>query len=223
MDFKHLQKVDPVLQQPGKGPVGEEYSPMAPPNAYAPPATVEEIPRDHMHRILRDFHEEHDQIIEALVKFEKALLTLQKEGITKEADEAIRTFFEYFDTEFMEHDKREEKVLFPLLAKRLVEKGEHSQGPVPTTAIDMMEDDHLKAIQLAGVIFNFFGLSIRLPDEKSRAIVLDAAIEQGKIFVELLRLHIFRENSIVFPLAHKYIETCEFDQMLRKETSNVKS
>lgn len=196
---------------------------MDPPDAYSPPGVVEEIPRDQMHSILQDFYEEHDQITEALVKFEEALLTIQAEGITKEADEALRVFFEFFDTEFMKHDKKEEKILFPLLAKRLIEKGEHSQGRVPTTAIDMMEGDHLKAVQLVGVVFNFFGLSIRLPDEKSRAIVLDAAIEQGKILVELLRLHIFRENSIVFPLAHKYIETCEFNQMPRKEILNVKS
>lgn len=216
MDYKNTQKVDPVKKQTQKDAPSEGLSPMDPPDAYAPPGTVEEIPRDQMHPILRDFYEEHDQITEALVQFEKALVTIQTKGITKEADEALRTFFEFFDTEFMEHDKREEKVLFPLLAKRLIEKGEHSQGPISTTAIDMMEDDHLKAIQLAGVIFNFFGLSVRLPDEKSRAIVLDAAIEQGKTFVELLRLHIFRENSIVFPLAHKYITLSEFESMQRK-------
>ncbi|MBZ0167150.1 MAG: hemerythrin domain-containing protein [Candidatus Omnitrophica bacterium] len=221
MDFKEMQKRDPVTQQGEKGLSSQELSPMDPPDAYAPPGTIEEIPRAQMHPVLQEFYEEHDQITDALVKFEKALVVIQTEGITKEADEGIRTFFEFFDTKFIEHDKREEKILFPLLAKRLVEQGEHSQGPVPTTAIDMMEGDHLKAIQLAGIVFNFFGLSVRLPDERSRMIVLDAAIEQGKTLVELLRLHIFRENSIVFPLGHKYIKTSEFDQMPRKEAVSV--
>lgn len=221
MDFKKQQKIDPVSPQAEKGLVDEEYSPMNPPDAYAPPGTVEAAPYEEIHPILQEFYDEHDEIIEALKVFEESLVSIQKEGITKKADESLRIFFHFFDTEFMAHDKREEKVLFPLLAKRLVEKGEHSQGPAPMTAIDMMEDDHVKAIQLAGIIFNFFGLYSRLPDEKSRLIVLDAAIEQGKTLVELLRLHIFRENSIVFPLAHKYIEQSEFDQMQRKGADNV--
>lgn len=44
-------------------------------------------------------------------------------------------------------------------------------------------------------------------------IVLDAALEQGKNLVELLRLHVFREDSIVFPLAHRLISTAEFDSL----------
>ena len=42
---------------------------------------------------------------------------------------------------------------------------------------------------------------------------LDAAIEQGKALVELLKLHIFREDNVVLPMAHKYISQEEFDQI----------
>jgi hemerythrin-like domain-containing protein len=60
---------------------------------------------------------------------------------------------------------------------------------------------------------NFLGLVFRLPDERSGMIVLDAALEQGKNLVELLRLHVFREDNVIFSLAHRLISTAEFDEM----------
>ena len=76
-----------------------------------------------------------------------------------------------------------------------------------------MEDEHAKAMQLAAVVVNFLGLVFRLPDERSGMIVLDAALEQGKNLIELLRLHVFREDNVVFPLAHQLISIAEFDEM----------
>ncbi len=77
----------------------------------------------------------------------------------------------------------------------------------------MLEDDHIKLMQLAAVTFNFLGLAARLPDPASRAIVLDAAVEQGKSLVEILRLHIFREDKVVFSSAAELITSKEFQEM----------
>ncbi len=68
-------------------------------------------------------------------------------------------------------------------------------------------------MQITSVCFNFFGLASRLPDADSRTIVLDLAIEQGKALIEYLRLHIFREDNVIFPLAQKFITEEEFDEM----------
>lgn len=223
MDLKKMQKVDPVGQQKEKDILNEGLSPMEPPEAYAPPGNVEQVPYEQLHPILQKFYDEHDQITESLKGLEETLISIQKNELTKETAEQLKDFFHFFNHTFIPHDQREEKVLFPLLAQRLVEKGEHSQGLEPTTAIDMMEADHLKAIQLGVIMFNFFELSSRLPDERSRRIVLGVTIEQGKTLVDLLRLHIFRENTIVFPLAHKYIDKSEFDQMKRKGVARVKN
>lgn len=76
-----------------------------------------------------------------------------------------------------------------------------------------MEDEHAKAMQLAAVVLSFLGLAFRLPDERSSMIVLDAALEQGKNLAELLRLHVFGEDSIVFPLARRLIAGAEFNAM----------
>ena len=86
------------------------------------------------------------------------------------------------------------------------------RGDAPT-ATELMEDEHAKAMQLAAVTLNFLGLVFRLPDERSAMIVLDAALEQGKNLIELLRLHVFREDNIVFPLAHRLIAGAEFDSL----------
>ncbi|NIT60223.1 MAG: hypothetical protein GWN00_29655 [Aliifodinibius sp.] len=56
-------------------------------------------------------------------------------------------------------------------------------------------------------------MASRLPDASSRTLVLDAALEQGKTIVELLRLHIFREDNVVFPLAVKYLSNDELKMM----------
>ena len=50
-------------------------------------------------------------------------------------------------------------------------------------------------------------------DAASRQLVLEAAVQQGDVLVELLRLHIFRENNIIFPLAHRLIDASVLESM----------
>lgn len=216
METLNLNQIDPLQKQTEHGLEGIALSPMDPPEAYAPPH-VEKVDLAEMHPFLRKFSEEHAVFLEELKKFEEAILIIQKEGLNKEADQLIRHFFHFFDEDFSTHSRREERWLFPLLKERLLAEGEHSQSDHPTTSVDLMEDDHLKALQLAAVVFNFFGLAFRLPDPASRLVVLDAALEQGKNLVELLRLHIFREDHVVFVSAHKLISREEFDAMLFKK------
>lgn len=192
-------------------------SPMDPPEAYAPPA-MNRVSMEEMPLFLRKLSEEHVVFMEELKIFEEAIISIQKTGFTRELDGKLKHFFHFFNLDFVPHSQTEEASLFPLLHKRLIADGEHSpivadKSEVPTTAVDLMRADHLKAVQLAAVTLNFLGLAFRLPDEKSRLIVLDAALEQGKNLVELLRLHIFREDNVVFQSAHRLISETEFDRM----------
>ena len=213
MDMHKLNRIDPLRKQPARGlDGGKGLSPMDPPDAYAPPS-VEPVPAAELHPFLRKFRDEHVPFMEELNAFEEAILSIQKNGYTKESDAKLRHFFHFFDHEFIPHSRREEATLFPLLHQRLIAAGEHGKGSVPTTATDLMEDEHAKAMQLAAVVVNFLGLVFRLPDERSGMIVLDAALEQGKNLVELLRLHVFREDNVVFSLAHRLISRAEFDEM----------
>jgi len=213
MEFK-LNRIDPIKRQTivKEEEIGEGLSPMEPPDAYAPPS-MEPVSSEEMHPILRQFVNEHDSFLKEVNAFEDTLLSIQKNGYTREADGKLKHFFNFFDEEFISHNRREEATVFPLLRKRLIASGEHGVGDDPSTAIDMMEDEHTKAAQLAAVILNFLGLAFRFPDERSKLIVLDAALEQSKFLVELLRLHVFREDNVVFPLAHRLITQTEFDAM----------
>ena len=203
---------DSIQRNAGKSVHDAGLSPMNPPDAYAPPGTIDVDPAE-MHPFLKNLMDEHKIIKEALNRFEQAILLMKQSGITRGTNQHLAEFFSVFNEVFIPHDRREEKGLFPVLERKLIEKGEHSQGIVPATAITMMEEDHLKAIQLAAVIFNFFGLAGRLKEDLSRNLILDVAVSQSDALIELLRLHIFREDSIVFPLAHKYLSEAELGRL----------
>ena len=216
MEVHKLNRMDPLHRQADRGlDVAHGLSPMDPPDAYAP-AGIEPVPVEALHPFLRKFRDEHVPFMNELNAFEAAVLSIKNNGYTKEADAKLRHFFQYFDREFVPHSRREEATLFPLLRQRLIASGEHGSGSVPATATEVMEDEHAKAMQLAAVVVNFLGLVFRLPDERSAMIVLDAALEQGKSLVELLRLHVFREDNIVFSLAHRLIAAAEFDAIQLK-------
>ncbi len=192
----------------------EELSPMNPPGAYAPPA-LEEMQYEEMNEVLQKFIDEHNNCLKKVDAFEIALDRIREEGFGahKEVSNALSEFFEFVDSNITKHNIKEEKILFPLLHEKYFETGEHSQGSVQKTAVDMLEDDHVKFMQLAAITFTLLGLAGRLPDQSSRLVVLDFALEQGKMLAEMLRLHIFREDKIVFPFAQKNLSSTEFSEL----------
>ncbi len=215
MEFK-LNRIDPLNKQAEIEPrLGDGLSPMDAPEAYAPPS-IEPVPLAELHPFLRNIVEEHVPFLAEVDAFENTVISIRKEGYTREADNKLKHFFNFFDEEFISHNRREEATVFPLLRERLLSSGEHGVGDDPATAIDRMEDEHTKAAQLAAVILNFLGLAFRFPEEKTKLTILDAAIEQCQFLIELLRLHVFREDNVVIPLAHRLISRSELDEMQPK-------
>ncbi len=212
IELKVINQLDPLRRKAEKEPGMEELSPMDPPDAYAPP-NVKPVKYDEMHPVIQKLMDEHKILSAKLETFEETLIALQADGITKKGFGQLAEFFEFFDQEIVQHHRKEERSIFPLLHQRLLQSEEHGKGATPVTAVDMMEDDHIQILQLAAVVFNFFGMAMQLPDQHSRVLVLDTAIEQGKKLVELLKLHIFREDNIVFSLANQHITQMEFDEM----------
>ncbi len=212
--IKDLRKTDSINKNAQKQMDHPENSPMNPPEAYSPPGG-ESVPYDQMPPFLQKLMDDHSSCLEELGAFEGILLQLQQQGLTHVAEiqQGLKQFFSFLDYQIVRHHLKEEKILFPLLQEKLLETDEHSKGHYPKTAVDMLEDDHIKTMQLAAVTFNLLGLASRLPDASSRTLVLDAALEQGKTIVELLRLHIFREDNVVFPLAVKYLSNDELKMM----------
>lgn len=216
IDFKSKQSIDPVYKQPEKGVEGV-MSPMDPPNGFAPPS-VPDVSYDELHPFLQEMVIEHKELTTELGKFEVCLESLKKDKqLTEKSAEAIDNFFSFFDREFIPHNKKEEKFLFPLLGKRFLETGEHSQSENPITAVDQLEDDHIQALQLATLTYNLIGLHSNLNDENSRMYLLAKAIESGSELIDLMKIHIFREDKILFPLAHTLIEYDQFNQLAQRK------
>ncbi len=192
----------------------EEASPMNPPDAFSP-STVEPVAYEDMTPFLQKLIDEHKVFSEVLNKFESALIDWKKNGwnFNDDIDKGLKELFSFLDKNTPVHNRKEEKELFPLLHKRLLQTGEHSSGEEPKTAVDVMEDEHIKVAQLGALCLNFLGLGSRLEDKKSREIVFELAYDQGKVIVEIMRLHIFREDETLFPLAMKLISKEEFIEM----------
>jgi len=209
---------DPLKRFVEKEKEFEEASPMNPPDAFSPP-TVDPVAYKDMAPFLQKLMDEHKVFITVLDNFESALISWKKKGwnFDDEINKKFNELFSFLDKNTPVHNRKEEKELFPLLHKRLLESGEHSSSDEPKTAVDIMEDEHIKVAQLGALCLNFLGLGSRLEDNKSRKIVFELAFEQGKTIVETMRLHIYREDETLFPLAMKLILK---EELLEMESSS---
>lgn len=213
LDLKKYKEEDPLKRLVEKESGGQELSPMEPPDISdkdMPPANLESY-----HNCLKQLVKEHQEFGEMLAEFEKAILFFKEHGLQKqeETKAVINNFFSFIDNTVLPHNRNEEKTLFYLLNKHLVAKEIYSKNGSSNTVIDIMADDHSKLIQLSALAFNLLGLATRLPDHDSRLIVLDVAIEQSLAMIELLRLHMYREDHIVFDLATEHLSEDELTQV----------
>lgn len=189
----------------------EAASPMEPPEEFAPP-TIEQVPFDSLAKPLQNLMKEHEDYEKVLSVFDNALLALKKNNwiFIPEISEGLKTFFQFYDEETSSHNKKEEKCLFPLLRERFLESGEHSPMAGQVTPVEVMEGEHLQVSQLVALVFNFLGISTRLEDKKSRHLIMEHAFNLGQEIVETMKLHIYKENTVLFPLAQRLISPKEF-------------
>lgn len=212
LDLKNLNKQDPIKRMVERQNETEEFSPMDPPDAFKPPV-LEDAKYENMHPIIQTLMDEHKECNKVIDAFESTLNVLFSTGFSKITLDGINDFYSYFDDFIIDHNRKENDTIFAELNKELREKGEFSIG-TNKTEVDLMEDDHIKMLQLAAISFNLFGLITRIPDESSRLVILDLAVEQTKALIEMLKLHIFREDNIVFPTANKYLSKQILDAFL---------
>jgi hemerythrin-like domain-containing protein len=211
---------DPLKRFVEKENEFEESSPMNPPDAFSP-STVDPVAYNDMTPFLQKLMDEHKVFITVLDNFESAMISWKKNdwNFNDEINKTFNELFSFLDKNTPGHNKKEEKLLFPTLHSRLLQTGEHSKGDEPKTAVDIIEDEHIKVAQLGALCLNFLGLGSRLEDNKSREIVFELAYEQGKTIVETMRLHIYREDETLFPLAMKLISKEKFEEM--ESSSNL--
>ena len=211
---RQIAQDDPIKREVTKEPgIDEGESPMDPPEAYS--KKIEHISYDDMPDVIKKLMLEHKVAIKKINKFEKALQQFREEKwkINKDINDIFSEFFQFFDNELLHHNRKEEKVLFPLLEEKFIESGEHGTSKFSQTPINIFEDDHYQFIQLGTLAFNMIGISSRLPDEDSKNIVSDMAYQNSLELIEMLRLHIYREDETLFQLAHQLISSEEFEEM----------
>lgn len=198
---------------------GDIASPMDPPQPFEIPAAArQKLDYAQMAHPLQRLFDEHRAFLDILEQFEKSL-TAFREGhweMTPEISKAFRDFFRFMDNDTPSHNAKEEKALFPLLRERLIRSGECSPGMNTTTPTDIMEDEHSHVMQSACLVFNLMGIGAKLPDPTSRAIVYQHAVDQGREIVDIMKLHIFRENEVLLPLAQTLISPEEFETIDRR-------
>jgi len=211
LDLKNLNKQDPLKRMVERQEETEEFSPMDPPDAFQPPA-LDEVKYEDMHPLIQTLMDEHKACHKEIETFENTLNELHTNGFSKNILEGINDFFSFFDESIIEHNRKEDDTIFADLNKILYQKEEFSTG-TEKTVVDLMEDDHTKMLQLAAISFNLFGLITRIPDPSSAMVILDLAVEQTKSLIEMLKLHIFREDNVVFPIANNYLAVEALDAM----------
>ncbi|MCH7524960.1 MAG: hypothetical protein IIC74_08125 [Bacteroidetes bacterium] len=211
LDLKNINKHDPLKRMVERQNETEELSPMDPPDAFKPPA-LDEVKYEDMHPLIQSLMNEHKVCNKVIESFETILNELHENGFSKGVLEGINDFFSFFDESIIIHNRKEDNTIFAELNIILHQKEEFSIG-TEKTVVDLMEDDHTKMLQLAAISFNLFGLVTRIPDEGSRMVILDLAVEQSKSLIETLKLHIFREDHVVFPIANKYLSAEVLDAM----------
>ena len=204
---------DPVTCKVEKGDHEEEMSPYSAPEPYFPPGQLQAIAYEDLHPYLQGLQDEHGELKVEIEAFEATLDAIVKEGPSEVHDHGLRRFFHYIETTLIPHNRKEEKALFPLLRQRLIAVGEHSPSTTKVTAVEVLNDDHLEFLQLAAVMTNFFRIAPTLADSGAQQQVLGAAIHQGRKLIESLKLHIFREDEVVFILAASLVTAAEFDAM----------
>ncbi len=203
----------------------EDLSPMDPPEPYELP-NAETLDAATLPKALKNLYEEHVAYLDVLSKFEKAFCDYRENGwtMTPAVSQGLKGFFEFTDQKVRDHNRKEEKALFPILHERFMASGEHSPGVNPITPIDIMEDDHLTVLQAANLVFNLLGIAAKLRDLGSRITLLEHAYEEARSIVETMKLHIYKENNVIFPLAMKLLTASEMenvhDVMTGKKSSN---
>lgn len=215
-ELARLQEVDPVKRQ---GEVsasdrGSQYSPLSPPEALAPPSNVK-VNYEDLHPYLKQLVDEHNSLKAVMEDFRLTLLDLGKtKNILGNNNKVVQHFFKIFMSEFILHNQKEENVLFPILARRFLEVGEHSKTSRPVTPIDILKNEHIEAMQVGAEARCTWELLQQIFDSSSQTILLGNFLRKSNTLLEMMKLHIFREDDIVFSLAQKYLTQEQLDQML---------
>lgn len=142
----------------------------------------------------------HDRVENRSAILQRLLVYLEKNGSDEQAQSAAKNILLYFDTSAKHHHEDEEQDLFPALLKAIKERGNTQEQKEISSIISGLLADHQELNQL--------WLSIR------PALVLISEGESAKLdslsiksLTSIYKNHIQTEESIIFPMAKKYLSS----------------
>jgi len=142
---------------------------------------------------------EHNEGLQHLVVLENAAESIKLNGFSPEAFEQIAETIRWLNTEVRRHTQIEEKFLFPLIERHMGSLAEQVRGE-HRDLWDLF-NDLLQAVKEVE--------EGRLHGTSIRDIVAIA-----KSIVELLRAHVRREDTMVFPAVKQLLTRDEYDELL---------
>lgn len=214
LNLKEFKKADPLHIGAVKELNDAGRSPMNPPEPFDV-SSIHALPLEKLNKTLQVLVNNFKTIQKRLSDFELAIIEWKSRDnvLFKKTFESFSAFFKFFDEAILTNNAKEEKFLFPVMQKHFLKNGEHSIASSPKTAIDILEDEHVKIIQTGSIVFNMMGLATRIPDLQSRKIILEYVENQSVELIELIRLNIFRKENILYPLAQKNLSEKEFQKI----------
>jgi len=149
-----------------------------------------------METATKNLENDHGYILRLMVVMEKMVLTISTE--LKHIELVVGLIRNYADGF---HHAKEENLFFPILVK----KGfSNEQGPVA-----VMLHEHAEARRFVK------GMSDEIENIKNGdASSLTILYENMQDYIDLLRVHIRKENNVLFPLADKALSKVEQEELL---------
>ena len=142
---------------------------------------------------------EHDKGMQQLSMLENAASSIRAHGFSPEAFEQIAATIRWMNTEVRRHTQIEEKFLFPLVESHMKSLAEQVRGEhrdLWDSFSDLLET--VKEVEEG----RLHGTSIR------------DVVAIAQTIVELMRTHIKRENTILFPAIRQLLTADEYRELL---------
>ncbi len=143
--------------------------------------------------------EEHQAVLEKLAALESILENLEQR---EKVSARLREIAAFFETDFWLHFDKEEKALFPEF-DNFMPRG---SGPLA-----VMLDEHEVLRDTNAVMQQAIGSYLNNNDS---AEVRQAIRQNGAHFIEFLRNHIFKEDSILFKMAEMHLKPAQNDRVV---------
>ena len=188
-----------------KNSIGKSF-PFEPTNAYDH-QNIARVEYENYHPFIKELIDEHKKMTLVLNNFEMSLIDwrINDWEFKETINEKFKSFFTLIKEKVPIHNKKEDKVLLPLLNKKLIELCDQNFLNCELTGNDLIVDEHLKIEQAASIVFNLLDIGLSLFDKQSKEITFAAVFEQGLAIVETIKLHIYREENILFPQSMKLL------------------